>query len=393
MSLLRHPLCLWNMLAIAAVAILLPSRNFCQKTNPDGLRPKVFKADSLKLPKPYLLYISVNGKKLMHGVSLGSAVPLQLGHHQNNLVFEFSSIVFGDPQPVRYRFRLQGFDKDWGETAQPSIRYTHLPPNKYNFQLLALHSDGHHAEQPLEWHFHILPPWWATRWAYLAYLLFAAATAYAFFLHKKKEGQMRHQLKMEHREAKRLQESDVFELFDILKKEEHTSLLRPAKTRLNGLEKGAGEPSYKEEMIRQHRKMLLLRDTLRARFSKESKLSPKDDRNLIAEEELRNKLLHILEIHYADEEFDTSKLCRALGMSRAQCYRKITALTGEPIGHLLRNFRLQKAKDLLTTSSLNISQVALEVGFKDLAHFSHCFHKHFGINASEIRKRDGGTKG
>ncbi len=104
------------MLAIAAVAILLPSRNFCQKTNTDSLQPIAFKADSLtekmELPKPYLISISVNGRKLMQGVSLGSIVPLQLGHGQNTLAFEFSSISFGGPQTVLYRYRLHGFDKD-----------------------------------------------------------------------------------------------------------------------------------------------------------------------------------------------------------------------------------------------------------------------------------------
>jgi len=213
MSLLRHPLCLWNMLAIAAVAVLLPSRNFCQKANTDSLQPNAFVAasltDKLELPKPYLISIFVNGRKLVQGVSLESSVPLQLGHDQNTLVFKFSSIVFGGPQTARYRYRLQGFDKDWRETSQSSIRYTHLPPSRYSFQLLALAGDGHYVEQPLEWHFHILPPWWGTWWAYLAYLFFVAATAYAFYLHKKKERQLRQQMTLVRREAEQLQESDA----------------------------------------------------------------------------------------------------------------------------------------------------------------------------------------
>jgi transcriptional regulator GlxA family with amidase domain len=142
----------------------------------------------------------------------------------------------------------------------------------------------------------------------------------------------------------------------------------------------------------QKKKKLTIRETVGSGIASGNRLTPRIAPGNRAEEALLKNLLEALEKNYSDEDFDIATLCRTLGMSRAQCYRKITALTGEPVAHLISNFRLQKAKDLLATSSLSISQIALEVGFKDLAHFSHCFHHYYGINASEIRKRDAATK-
>lgn len=137
---------------------------------------------------------------------------------------------------------------------------------------------------------------------------------------------------------------------------------------------------------------LPLRKPVRVPIDKAAELNSKGNYKSIEDDEIMKNLMGILEKNYGNEEFDTSKLCHEMGMSRAQCYRKITAVTCEPVALLLRKYRLQKAKDLLTNSSLSISQIALEVGFKDLAHFSHCFHEYFGINPKEFRKRDGSTK-
>jgi transcriptional regulator GlxA family with amidase domain len=50
------------------------------------------------------------------------------------------------------------------------------------------------------------------------------------------------------------------------------------------------------------------------------------------------------------------------------------------------NFRLFKAKEMLMNSDLNVSEVAYEVGFKNLSHFSRAFRAAFGLNPSSIKK-------
>lgn len=59
--------------------------------------------------------------------------------------------------------------------------------------------------------------------------------------------------------------------------------------------------------------------------------------------------------------------------------------TGKSFSELLNNVRVERAKELLDDPALRISDVAEEVGFLDVAHFSRVFKKQTGISANEYR--------
>lgn len=61
--------------------------------------------------------------------------------------------------------------------------------------------------------------------------------------------------------------------------------------------------------------------------------------------------------------------------------------TGKSFSELLNSVRINKAKELLSDSSLRIGDIAEAVGFVDLAHFSRVFKKIMGISANEYRNR------
>ena len=93
-----------------------------------------------------------------------------------------------------------------------------------------------------------------------------------------------------------------------------------------------------------------------------------------------------MEENIAAEEFEIHQLCRQMAMSRAQLYRKFKALTGKSVFEYLRTLRLHKAKELLLTSTLNVTQVCYDVGFNNLSHFSRIFTEEFGRKPSDFRK-------
>jgi transcriptional regulator GlxA family with amidase domain len=72
-------------------------------------------------------------------------------------------------------------------------------------------------------------------------------------------------------------------------------------------------------------------------------------------------------------------------MSRTSLHLKITALTGMSISHYVRSLRLRKAQELLTTSGLNVSQVAYAVGFDNPKYFSRLFSEEFGVSPANYR--------
>lgn len=104
----------------------------------------------------------------------------------------------------------------------------------------------------------------------------------------------------------------------------------------------------------------------------------------LPDEEFVSHLLEITDQHLSNTRFSIDQLCRDIGISRPQFYRKITALTGRAPNNFLRDIRLEKAYALLRKRTHNISQIALEVGYRNPSYFSKCFAEKFGCMPSEL---------
>lgn len=88
--------------------------------------------------------------------------------------------------------------------------------------------------------------------------------------------------------------------------------------------------------------------------------------------------------HLSDADFDVEDLEKGLDMSKMQLYRKLKNLTSLAGNEFIRSIRLQQAKILLETSSLNISEIAYQVGFNDPAYFTRAFKKQYGRTPKSI---------
>lgn len=103
-----------------------------------------------------------------------------------------------------------------------------------------------------------------------------------------------------------------------------------------------------------------------------------------SEQEFLNDLLDIIEMGLSDEAFGVEFLCREIGVSQPQLYRKVTAISGRSPVNFIREVRLNKALTLLKQDKFNISEIALEVGFNNPSYFAKCFHEKFGVMPSKI---------
>lgn len=88
--------------------------------------------------------------------------------------------------------------------------------------------------------------------------------------------------------------------------------------------------------------------------------------------------------HLADSNFSIISLSVRLGVSRTQLYRKTMALTGRAPGIFIRDIKMHKARCLIFMKNLNISEIALEVGYSNSSYFSKCFQNRFGILPSRM---------
>jgi AraC-like DNA-binding protein len=78
-------------------------------------------------------------------------------------------------------------------------------------------------------------------------------------------------------------------------------------------------------------------------------------------------------------------LCRKIGLGRSQLHNKLKALTGQSTSIYIRAIRLEKAKELLRMTDLNISEVAYEVGFRTPLYFTQVFTEEAGLSPSGFR--------
>ena len=103
----------------------------------------------------------------------------------------------------------------------------------------------------------------------------------------------------------------------------------------------------------------------------------------VPDEDLALSLFTQLENNYHKPDFDVVEYAQSLGMSQPQFYRKTIALTGESGNALLKNFRLNKARELLKTQRYSISQVTYDTGFTSPSYFTKCFKAGFGLLPGE----------
>lgn len=96
-----------------------------------------------------------------------------LSHDQNNITFEFSALVFADPDSLRYAYRLDGHDGQWIETSSSRrfATYTDLAPGSYTLRVRARHDGGSWTESLHGVDVRVWPAPWASPFAYAMYAL------------------------------------------------------------------------------------------------------------------------------------------------------------------------------------------------------------------------------
>jgi class 3 adenylate cyclase len=90
-------------------------------------------------------------------------------------------------------------------------------------------------------------------------------------------------------------------------------------------------------------------------------------------------LFNTLEENWQDSHFAMTEFCQALAMSKSRLYRAIMALWGVPPNLLLKEFRLDKARESLKRQSGNITQTTFDSGFSSPSYFTKCFKLRFGL--------------
>jgi DNA-binding response OmpR family regulator/signal transduction histidine kinase len=191
---------------------------------------------------------------------------------------------------------------------------------------------------------------------------------------------------------------DGIELCRRLKSDERTSHIpivlltarNSEENTLEGLENGADEYISKpfNTLILKVRvnNLYQSRLLLQKKFLKEPEASIKEISPSLPDERFLKKAYEIVEKHIIDPEFDVQLFSTELGMSRAQLYRKIDAVSGQSVHEFIRIVRLKKAADMLVGSNMPISEIVEKVGFNSFAYFTKSFREYFGITPTQYKR-------
>ncbi len=90
------------------------------------------------VPPPVVIERVIIDRKVLDTQNVG-----HVGPGKGDLEIQYAGLDFSDAERVAFRYRLEGYDKDWVEAGIRRVAYyTNLPPGDYKFRVVAANSDG-----------------------------------------------------------------------------------------------------------------------------------------------------------------------------------------------------------------------------------------------------------
>ncbi|GMQ25459.1 sensor histidine kinase [Algoriphagus sp. oki45] len=137
---------------------------------------KQYKTD---YPVP-LFFTSISGPNspLLLGDYLEGKTP-EIEYKGNKIAFEYASPFFVRENKIQFQTFLEGYDEDWSKWEDKVTRdFSNLPFGDYTFRVRAKNTFNTLSEE-IAYEFTILPPWYATWWAYILYVIAFSFLVYA----------------------------------------------------------------------------------------------------------------------------------------------------------------------------------------------------------------------
>jgi len=284
---------------------------------------------------------------LREDISIAKKITLSEGNRSFSI--EFSALNYGYEQQGMFSYRMKGFDSEWTilKPGQHSVRYSALPVGHYTFEVKNESALSGGESEVIGVDIIVKPHFWNSSWFRLLLgLLFIGLMVYLY--------------------NRRVAE---------LKRREAEQLLNPIRKVLEESE----DPKQLQTRIQN-----ILDNQQRYKRSVTKSVETDKEQVLKSTKPFMERVMEIMEQNYTNSEFGVQEFCEALGMSRSVASKHLNVEVGLPAGQFIRNYRLNMAKELLTskTDNRNITEIAYAVGFNDPKYFTRCFTKMFGMSPS-----------
>jgi len=167
----------------------------------NNITPRVMFSGLKLFNKP--VYVGGDDGILQKDISLSREIVFR--YDQNIFTADFAVLNYIRPERNLYAYKLEGFDKDWNQVNIPSATYTNLPAGNYKLLIKGSNNDGLWSD-PAYLIIRVLPPFWKTWWAYLAYSIVFAVILVLVILFFRRQARLERDLYYEHINNERQQE-------------------------------------------------------------------------------------------------------------------------------------------------------------------------------------------
>jgi signal transduction histidine kinase/ligand-binding sensor domain-containing protein len=132
--------------------------------------------------------------------SYSTGTGIRLSPKTRDLEIDYTALSFVAPQKVRFRYKLEGHDRDWQEPGtRRQAFYNDLRPGHYRFRVIACNNDGVWNKEGASLDFTILPTFYQTSWFLLLCIAVAGSLVWLAFQWRIRQMAARIQGRMEER--------------------------------------------------------------------------------------------------------------------------------------------------------------------------------------------------
>jgi signal transduction histidine kinase/DNA-binding response OmpR family regulator len=163
-------------------------------------------------------------------------------------------------------------------------------------------------------------------------------------------------------------------------------------SRIEGLQTGADDyivkPFDGPELIVRIQNLINQRNQLKEKWSRQViSIQPEKISAPSVEQEFISSVRKAIDENIDNELFGVTELASSIHLSRSQLHRKLKSLTGQSPNELIRNYRLERAMQLLEQHAGTVTEIAYQTGFSSPAYFSKCFSDRYGYSPGELKTK------
>ncbi len=140
------------------------------------------------------------------------------------------------------------------------------------------------------------------------------------------------------------------------------------------------------------RNLLAAREKMKEAYGDKLSLKSLGMEPLRPDDRFLHEYMEIVKQNIANPDFDVAVIYRAIGMSRANFYRKVKTVTGLSPIELIKRIRLEAAARLLEETVLNVTEIARQTGFGSGSYFAKNFKAAYGISPTEYQEKHAGKR-